>query len=212
MKAFFAALILFFVCYQYAGGQERKSVSDCTVYYDVTTAGANVDDKLAKAMEGTTKVLFIKGSKSRSDLIAPNFRQTTITDARTDSTVVLRELSGSKYISYLDGAKMKEQNKRYQGIQFVSTSEQKVILGYECKKAIAKLSDGATYNVFYTTSILPPNRQYEYQFRNLSGFVLGYEEVSEDGKMNIKYLASKISLASIPAATFDLPKTGYRVL
>lgn len=212
MKNLFAAFALTLLCYQHAVAQEGKLLSDCTVIFNVTAAGAALDPKLVKTMEGTTKVLYIKGSKSRSDLITQSFKQTTITDSKTDSTVIIRELGNIKYISYLDAGKMREQNKKYQGIQFSNTSEKKTILGYECKKAVAKLANGAVYNVFYTTSVIPSNKQYEYQFKDLQGFVLEYEEESEDGKTNIKYTASQISLVPVPAAKFDLPKTGYRVL
>jgi GLPGLI family protein len=212
MKNFFAALIFIFLCGKVAIGQEGKLLSDCTVFFDVAAAGSKIDPEVVKTMEGTTKVLYIKGSKSRSDLITHTFKQTTITDAKTDSTVILRELGNTKYISYLDANKMRAQNKKYEGIQFNTTSEKKTILGYECKKVVAKLANGSAYNVFYTSSIIPSNRQYEYQFKDLQGFVLEYEEESEDGKTNIKYSASKISLLPVPAAKFDVPKTGYRVL
>jgi hypothetical protein len=54
--------------------------------------------------------------------------------------------------------------------------------------------------------------QYEYQFKDLPGFVLEYEALTEDGKSKINYSATKITLVPVPVAKFDLPKTGYRVL
>jgi hypothetical protein len=77
---------------------------------------------------------------------------------------------------------------------------------------IAKLTDGSSFNVFYTPSIIPTNLQYEYQFKDLPGFVLEYEALTEDGKSKINYSATKITLVPVPVAKFDLPKTGYRVL
>lgn len=212
MKNLFGVTILILFSYLETVAQGGKLVSDCTVFFEVVAEGAKADPQVAKSMEGTTKVLYIKGSKSRSDLITRSFKQTTLTDSKTDSTVILRELGKAKYISYLDGNRMKEQNRKYEGIQFTNTSEKKTILGYECKKVVAKLADGSAYNVFYTPSIIPSNKQYEYQFKNLPGFVLEYEEESEDSKTKIKYTASKISLVPVPAAKFDLPKSGYRVL
>ena len=61
----------------------------------------------------------------------------------------------AKYISFLNENKRKEKNKRYEGITFAPTAETKTILGYDCKKVVAKLKDGTTYNVFYTTSNHP---------------------------------------------------------
>ncbi|MEJ7683983.1 MAG: hypothetical protein WKG06_40250 [Segetibacter sp.] len=77
---------------------------------------------------------------------------------------------------------------------------------------MAKLTNGSAYNVFYTPSIIPSNKEYEYQFKDLPGLVLEYEEESEDGKTKIKYSATKITLFPVPDAKFDLPKSGYRIL
>lgn len=192
--------------------QEAKTITDCTVTYEVSVEDSKASADVVKSMAGTTRVLYIRGTKSRSDLEAPGFKQTTIYDAKSDSAVVLRELGSGKYISYLDGKKLKEKNKKYDGIQFSNTNEKKTILGYDCMKVIAKLADGSTYNVYYTPAMLPSNKEYELQFKDLPGFVLEYEALSEDGKTRIKYSASKISLVPVPVAKFDIPKSGYRVL
>lgn len=212
MRKNFALITLLSAFYFNAIAQEAKLVSECTIYFDVSVEGSKVDPRVAKSMAGTTKVLYIKGSKSRSDLFTPGFKQTTFENSKTDSTVILRELGSTKYISYLKESKKKEQNKKYEGIQFNITDEKKMILGYECKKAVARLTNGSTYNVFYATSIMPSNKEYEYQFRDLPGLVLEYEEESEDGNTKIKYTATKISLVPVPDAKFDLPKSGYRII
>lgn len=212
MKRLFHIVAPIMVACSSLAAQDSKLISDCTVNFNVQVEDAKVDPKVAEAMKGTTKVLYIKGTKSRSDLITPNFKQITLFDAKTDSTVILRELGNAKYISYLDESKLREKNKKFEGIQFNLTNEKKTILGYECKKVVAKLADGSTYNVYYTPSITPSIKKYEYQFKDLPGFVLEYDSESEDGKTKIKYLATKINLLPVPAAKFDLPTSGYRVL
>lgn len=192
--------------------QEQKIISDCTVAYTVTVEDAKADTAVIKAMSGTTKVLYIKGSKSRSDLETPNFKQTMIYDSKTDTTIILREFGSTKYISYLDGNKRKEKNRKYEGIKFIATNDKKTILGFECNKVVANLADGSTYDVYYTTSIKPSTTQYEYQFKDLPGLALEYEAELEHGKTKVKYVASKITLLPVPVAKFDAPKTGYRVL
>jgi GLPGLI family protein len=125
---------------------------------------------------------------------------------------VLRELGNTKYISFLDSDKRNEKNKKFEGVTFVKTDETKTILGYDCKKVIAKLKDGSTYNVYYAPAIIPSNRDFEYQFKDLPGFVLEYESEAESGKSRIKYSASKITLTPVASAKFDVPKSGYRIL
>ena len=209
---FFSLVIVIIFSFHLAVAQEGKLISDCTIFFDISAEGSKGDQQVVKTMEGTTKVLYIKGFKSRSDLITHSFKQTTLTDSKTDSTVILRELGNTKYISYLNSSKMKEQNKKYDGIQFSNTNEKKTIIGYECKKVVAKLANGSSYNVFYTSSIVPANKQYEYQFKDLPGFVLEYEEESSDAKTRVKYIASKISFEPVTAVKFILPITGYRIL
>lgn len=192
--------------------QGPTMISDITLTYNVVVQNAKVDTAVTKALSGTTKILYIKGAKSRIELETPNFKQTIIYDSKTDSTVILRELGNTKYISYLDGNKRKEKNTKYEGIKFTKTAEKKTLLGYECDKVIAKLADGSTYDVYYTNSVVPSTTEYEYQFKDLPGLVLEYEAEFEQGKIKVKYSASKIALLPVPEVKFDTPKSGYRVL
>lgn len=192
--------------------QENKKFFDCTVTYDVTVQDEHADAQIIKSLNGSTKMLYLKGPKSRTDFLTPNFRQTTIYDNRTDTTVVLIEQGNTKYISYLDAKKRQAQNQKFEGIAFSPTSDRKTILGYNCTKVVATLADGATYNVYYTPALIPSNKTYEVQFKDLPGFVLEYEASTENGKTKIKYTATQISFNPVPAARFDVPTSGYRIL
>ena len=212
MKGYVTPLVVFIMFSAlHSIAQNPKIISDFTVVYDVTLDD-KADPQIVKAMTGATKTLYIKGSKSRSELVSTNFQQSVIFDAKSDSTVVLREVGSTRYISFLNSHKRNEVNKKYEGISFMNTGETKTILGYECKKVLAKLKDGSTFNVYYTSSIIPLNREYEYQFKDLPGFVLEYEAEAESGKVKVKYSASKITLSPVSSAKFDVPKAGYRVL
>lgn len=192
--------------------QNAKIVSDCTVVYEVSVDDSKADPTVVKVMAGATKVLYIKGSKTRSELVSPNFQQAVIYDSKTDSTIVLREFGNSKYMSFLNEEKRNEKNKKFEGITFTNTNETKTILGYDCKKVIATLKDGSAYTMYYTPTIIPSTTDYEYQFKDLPGFVLEYEAESENGKSKVKYTATKITTTPVPSAKFDVPKSGYRVL
>jgi GLPGLI family protein len=207
-------LFLIFLLFSFSAllAQDSKVVGDCTVTYNLTIEDAKADPNIVKALSGATKILYIKGSKSRSDLISTGFQQTTIYDTKSDSVIVLREMGANKYISYLSGSKLAEQNKKFEGITFSEANDTKIILGYECKHVVAKLQDGTAYNVYYAPVIVPSNKEYEYQFRDLPGFVLEYDGEFDNGKSKVKYSASKITLTPVPNAKFDIPKSGYRVI
>lgn len=191
---------------------QQKIISECTLNFTVTASEG--DAEWQQSLKSTSKTVYIKGTKSRVDLIStsPSYTQSTFYDSKKDSAVVLREFGNNKFMTYLDENKWKEQNIKYDGIQFIEQNETKVILGYECKKLQAKLLDGSTFTLFYAPSMVASNKGFEYQFKNVAGFVLEYEFIGEKNKGKITYTASKINFNPVPYQKFDLPKSGYRIL
>lgn len=175
-----------------------------TLVYDYT-AGAG---KPASGWENATHTVYIKGSKSRSEITAPNFSSTIIFDASTGFGVILKEVSGQKLLIRMNPDNWKERNGRYDGVVYKPTGETREIAGYKCLKAVGQTRWGTTITVFYTKDIVPDNKEYDPQFRNLDGLPLEYELASGDFK--IKYRVSRISLNPVPASKFDIPKSGYR--
>jgi GLPGLI family protein len=145
---------------------------------------------------------------SRAEMVSALFSSATIHDSKTGSSVVLKEVSGQKLLIRMTPENWAENNKRYEGITFTNTNETKAIAGYNCIKAVATLPDGTTFTVYYTPDIVPENKEYDYQFKNLNGLPLEYELVQ--GKLTIKYTVSKINMNPVPASKFDIPKAGYR--
>ena len=186
----------------------QKKVAELTLVYDASiTTGSDVP-KMADAFDGATTTIYLKGNLSRSELSSALFSSTTIHDSKTGAAVVLREVSGQKLLIRMTPENWMEKNRKYQGIGFTNTNETKVIAEYTCTRAVATLSDGSTFSVFYTTEIIPENKEYDYQFKNLNGLPLEYELTQ--GKLKIKYTVSRINLNPVPASKFDIPKGGYR--
>jgi len=186
----------------------QKKISELTLGYDVKITTGNKEPKMADAFDGSTSTIYIKGNMSRSEVVSALFSSATIHDAKNGSAVVLREVSGQKLLIRMTGDNWKERNKRYEGMTFTNTEETKVIAGYKATKAEAKLADGTTFVVYYTTDIIPENKEYDYLFKNLNGLPLEWE--LSQGKINIKYTISKINLNPVQASKFDIPKSGYR--
>ncbi len=186
----------------------QKKVSELTIVYEASINTGSTEPKMADAFDGATTTVYIKGPMSRSEMASALASFTTIHDARTNTSVLLQEVSGKKVLIRMDAGNWKDKNKRYEGITFTDTKETKVIAGYNCTKAIATLKDGTTFFVYYTTDIIPDNMSYDYQFKDLKGLPLEYEVVLR--KMKVKYTASKINTDPVPASRFDVPKTGYR--
>ena len=189
-------------------GQSQKIVGDCTVTYAISSD----NDSLSKALNNTTKTLYVRGKEIRSDLQSPIFLQSIIYNALTGNAVILKEVNGIKYISSLDSAKWRIYNNDYSGMNVVLSSESKTILGYECKKAIATLKNGAVMNMYYATDIAPSTPENQFQFKDIPGFVLEYDSKTDDKKSSIVYTATSINLMPVPAYKFTIPTRGYRIL
>ena len=189
----------------------QRKVSELMLSYDTQISTGSNEPKMADAFDGAVTTVYIKGPLSRSEMTSALFSSTTIHDAKAGTAVALREVSGQKLLIRMTAANWKEKNKKYEGIIFTNTSETKVIAGYKCVKAEAKLADGTVFAVYYTTELVPENREYEnMMFKNLEGLPLEWELAQ--GKLKIKYTLSKINMNPIPVSRFDIPKSGYREL
>ena len=207
MKATLSLLIsLLFL----SGADAQKKISDLTLTYTASiTTGAKTPG-LADAFDGATTNVYIKGTMSRSEMVSALASFTTIHDAKNGTSVILQEVSGQKLLIRMNEADWTDKNKAYEGITFTNTGETKTIAGYNCVQAIAKMKDGSSFTVFYSNEIIPDNQEYNYQFKNLNGLPLEYE--LKQGNLVIRYTADKVTLSPVPAAKFDIPKSGYREL
>ncbi len=191
----FFCLHLFFFNSLYA----QKKVSELTVVYD---------SKQSNGLEGSVITTYIKGNLVRTETKSSFFSSTTIYDAKTGDAVLLREVSGQKLLIRLSHENWQDINKSADKTIFTNTAETKVIAGYKCTKAVGKTNNGTDITVYYTTDIVPDNKDYNPAFKNLDGLPLEYELTN--GNFKIVYTVSKINLNPVPASKFDTPKSGYR--
>jgi GLPGLI family protein len=200
--------LLFLLSFSFLQVYAQKKVSELTLTYDAAISTGSAEPKMADAFDGATTTVYIKGNLSRSEMVSALFSTATIHDSKTGTAVVLREVSGQKLLIRMSPENWIEKNRRYDGIKFVNSQETKTIAGYKCIKAEAQLADGSSFIVYYTPEIVPENKDYDYQFKNLNGLPLEYELTQ--GKLKIRYTVSKINMNPVPASRFDIPKSGYR--
>ncbi|HLK28969.1 MAG TPA: hypothetical protein VKT28_10315 [Puia sp.] len=206
MKPLKFALVLFcFFVSLLNSVKAQKKVSELTVVYDYTT----ISNNSAKASKDVaTNTIYIKGNLVRSETSSALFSSSTIYDSKTGQAVLLKEVSGQKLLIRLSQENWQDMNKAYDGTVFANTSETKTIAGYKCIKAVGKTKNGLDIIAYYTTEIVPDNKDYNPRFKNLDGLPLQYELAN--GNFKIQYTVSKINLNPVPASKFDLPKSGYR--
>ena len=191
-------------------GFAQKTFSEGIISYDIIINTGTEKPQAADFLDGATSTVYLKGNKSRTEMISSLGTQATIIDESKNSIVVLKEYGDQRYLIQLTTEDWKDANKRYEGATFSFTDEAKTILGYNCKKAIGKLADGTSFSVWYTPDLVPENREFQNANKALPGLAMEYE--ASMGKLNVTYTVSKISLAPVSVAKFDLPKTGYRIM
>jgi len=187
---------------------QQRIVAECTVVYKVESHDASDGSMRQKA----TKTVYIKSNNARIDLVAPAFAQSTIYNKSTGMATVLRSFGEDKYMTSLNAKQWRKLNMPLDSMQIQLTTDSISVLDYSCKKALLQLKNGTTVTVYYTTAIIPSVRDYEYMFKDIPGFVLGYEMVDDLGLKTI-FRATQINLYNpVAASKFDIPTKGYRIL
>ncbi len=187
----------------------QKSISDATLTYEINIQSAQ-SQPMANDLNGSNFTLYLKGALSRTDMVSSLGNEKTIRDGKTGNAVILKEYSGQKLMITLTKNEWEEKNKSRNDIVFSLLNEQKKLIGYNCNKANATLKDGSILTVYYTKDLIAFNKDYDPTFKSLPGLPLQFEY--ETAKLKFIYIASKIDFNPVPAAKFDFPKSGYRVI
>lgn len=208
MKSFLTAVAVLVLL---SGATAQKKFTEGTITYDIVINSNSDKPKNADYLDGTTVANYIKGNKSRTEMVNALGTMVTIHDSSKNAIVILKEFGEQKYMITLSPADWRDANSKYEGITYnLSDTAQKVIQGYKCKKAIGILADGTTYTVWYTPDLVPENRNFQYETRSLPGLALEYE-IDSKGR-RVTYTVSRISFSPVPASKFELPKSGFRVM
>ena len=147
---------------------QQRIIAECTINYSIKTDDTSSNTTLIQTLKSSNKTVYIKGNESRTDLRSTAFCQSVIYDKTTGKATILRELGDNKFITLLDNSKWIKENLRFDALTIENSKEHKLILGYDCKKAIIHLKDGNNYVLYYTTSIIPSVKEFEYQFPSIS--------------------------------------------
>lgn len=185
-------------------GISQKRVGDLTLVYNSVIS--NTQDSTRKI--SSTTAYYLKGSLSRAEVNSSQFSSVTIYDSKTGVGVILREVNGQKLLIRLNEENWNQKNSRFSGLSFTKTGETKTVAGYSCSQAKAATAGGFEITVFYTRDLIPENKTYDPQFKNLDGLPLEYE--LQKGSIHIKYTLASVNLNPVPASKFDIPTSGYR--
>ena len=193
----------------FAKANAQRSIAEATIVYDmVIQNGSGVQS--GNALAGATTTVYLKANNSRTDVVSALGKEVTIFNSKANSAVILKEFSGQKLMIKLTLDNWVAKNKIYRNINFELTGESKAIAGYSTKKAIAKMADGKTFEVYYTPELVTSNKEYDPTFSGLPGLPVQYE--IESGGKKFIYTLSKINYDAVQVSLFDFPTSGYRVM
>src|SRR5690242_18354040 len=126
----------------------QKKFTEGTISYDIVINTGSDKPKNADYLDGATVASYVKGNKSRTEMVSALGTLTTIYDGDKHAITILKEFGEQKYMITLTPDDWKDANKKYEGIVYTyDPVAEKTILGYKCKKATGTLTDGTTYNV-----------------------------------------------------------------
>lgn len=180
------------------------------IVYEINVEGGNMPPEAMAMFAGSELTVYVKGSRSRSDVNMGMQNTTTISDSKTNTSVMLMDMMGYKYQIKSDPKK----EEKAPDVTVKETSDTKTIAGFKCKRAEMTLKDEAgtpmTSNVWFTEEIsnYMGASARNSQFKAIKGMPLEYEMSAERG-MKMKMSATSISKESVPDSKFEIP-AGYK--
>ncbi len=200
--------ILFLFATLGAIGQQK--LTEGRLVYNMSVETGSGEPKMADMLDGATTTVYIKGNLSKVELVSGLGKEATIHNASSGTGVILKDYSGQKLMYTLTAQDWKNRNEKYAGMVFENTGETKTIAGFNCKKAIAKLNNGTSFIVYYTTDVTVANKTYDPQFQTLPGLAVQYE--MQSGSMKFKFTLASINFDAVNSSVVEVPKTGYRLM
>ena len=188
----------------------QKRITEGTISYDIVVNTGNNNPSIADMFNGATSIVYLKGYQTRFERVSSLGVESTIVDGKSGNVTVLKEYGEQKYMITMTPDNWKDANKKYEGIVFKYEEEYKTIQEYKCQKAIGTMKDGTTITVYFTKDLVANNREFEYAYKSLPGLAMEFETII--GSLKVTYTVSKVNFGIVPAAKFELPKSGFRVM
>src|SRR4051812_27449741 len=131
MKTYLLAFLVLFTGFS---AMAQKKFTEGTILYDIVINTGSDKPQNADFFDGATNAVYIKGSKSRTEMTSSLGTQSTIIDANSNAVTILKEFGEQKYMINMNGSEWKDANRKFEGVTFTFSDESRVIMGYASKK------------------------------------------------------------------------------
>ena len=179
------------------------------IVYTISVEDANLPPEAKAMFEGSEMTMYIKDTKSRSEMNMGFQNTTTISDGKTKTSVLLMEVMGNKYKIKNDESAKKEDDKN-PDVTVKYSDDTKEIAGYKCKKAEITFKDksgAAQSTAVYYTEEISNHMGYDKKnsiFKDIKGMLLEFVVKMQNGG-NMKMSAKSVSKETVSASKFDIP-------
>lgn len=188
----------------------QKPFTEGVLQYEISIQSSKNEPTTLNSLNGAEYTLYLRQDVSRSEMKSSLGVESTVYNNSTGNGFILKEYSGQKLMITLNAANWAQKNQANNSLKFTVSNEEVSIGAYKCKKAIASMTDGKLYTVYFDPNTVIANKSYNNAFANLPGLPVQYEIKS--GNLTFKYTLKSINPQSVPALKFDAPKSGYRVM
>lgn len=165
------------------------------IIYNISYAGSNVD--LAELQQLPEKAdILTKNNLVRTELSGERagLFQVKISDGNNKETSTMLEVIREKYVIKRDAQEIQNALRNMPKPELEFTDETREILGYTCRKVIARVTDdfGNEYEseIFYTPEIPGEAFNFDTPYHEIPGLMLLYE--MRVGQLNIRYEAQSV--------------------
>lgn len=197
-------------CLAFNNIQAQKTLQDGILTYSISIETTNGEKQLNSALNGAILTIYLSKDKSRTEMVSKLGSETTVYDNAVGKGYILKEYSGQKLMITITADNWAQKNLISNTLVFKETEATTAIAGFECKKATATSAEGKNYTVFFDPTTTLTNKKYNNAFPQLQGVPVQYS--LQSGNLVFKYTLQKSNSAVLPSATFDPPKTGFRVM
>ncbi len=166
------------------------------IVYSISYPGSTVD--LAELQElPDRKVILTKKNMIRAELSGENagLSQVKIVEPERNEVRTMLEIMGERYVIVKSFEEIDKTIDEMPQPEIEYTNETKEILGYNCKKAIARVTNefGIEYEseIFYTEEIQGDYFHFDTPYREIPGLMLEYS--MRIGPLNIYYQAQSVN-------------------
>ena len=188
----------------------QKQLSEGMIQYNISIVSPKSETPTVNSLNGAVLSVYVKQSLSRTEMKSTLGTESTVFDNKAGTGFILKEYSGQKLMISMNENNWDQKNKLYEDLNFTVTNEVTTIAGYQCKKATATLADGKIFTVYFDPAIVISNKKYNNAFAKLPGLPVQYE--IQSGNLSFKYTLSSLNYDAVPAAKFEAPKAGFRVM